>query len=253
MTRILLLLAFVCLVSPALADDKVQKIVEEMQASDGYRYTIVAGAESVAVQTISGEQYGQVLEKDTGLRKSGKGWEASPHIAHRIAPYIIGKGFTTQKTDVLHIDVNLGAKPVRLYAASRADAVYALKLLAPQGTFRGWLDANAAAGLDLVELKHDLNAATKEMKGGAVLEQAKALYDARRPALVRQFAQSYLYFAPAKDMAWSPRMAKDGKHAYAVATTSDLMYFAEFWFRFKHDGGKWVFDKVFARETFKGE
>jgi len=231
---------------------------EQMEASEGYSYTLSAGDESVTVKTVSGESFGTVLEGEGGGLKQDKngGWIADPHLSHRIAPFVLQRAFAGKEGDVA-LEIKLDGKKHKLYASGTAEAVYALRLLGPQGKFGKWLDAHAPLDPALEDLSKagDLYNATKEAGTAPGLkEQAKEAYAAKRPAIMRRFNKSYLYYGDASDIGWQSRVSKDGKTMYEVASSADLMYAAQFWFRFtRGSDGKWMQDKIYGEEIFKGE
>lgn len=234
-------------------------ISEQLQSAESYSYTLSAGGESVTVKTASGKSFGTVLEGEGGGLKqdSSGGWIADPHLSHRIAPFVLQRAFAAGKEGDVALEVQLNGKKHKLYATGTAEAVYALRLLGPPEKFGKWLDAHApldAALEDLSKAGDPYNATKEADTAPGLKEQAKEIYAAKRPALMRRFNKSYLYYGEAGDIGWQSRVSKDGKVMYEVASSADLMYAAQFWFRFTRGAdGKWVNDKIYGEEIFKGE
>ncbi len=257
MLRAFLFACLLLLPQTALAKETpVEAIAEILQAADSYSYVLSAGGEDVKVKTVSGDSFNTVLQGEgTGLQKGKDGvYIASPHLATRIAPFVLQRAFVQAKKTDVKLEVTANGQSHILYAAGTAEAVYALRLLGPDGAFIGWLDAHAPLDSTLDALG-SLPARTEDAKPQTeLIDSAKAAYTAHRPALMRRFNKSYLYYGAAKDMAWSLRRTKDKQTFYAVASAGDLMYMAQFWFSLAKSGdGKWVGGKIYGEEIFKGE
>jgi hypothetical protein len=195
-----------------------------------------------------------------GLRQGKDGaWEASPHIAHRIIPFILTRAFRIRPAPgVMTMDIDGLAAPFRLYSLGDAEATYAFMHLAPPDAFNKWLAKHANPGSDIEDLPKDdalmkATLGTKDVNG--LLAAAKRRYDHMRAKLIRKFNRSYLYYAPAAEMGWSLRRSLHGEKIYAIASTSDLMYMAQFWLEYEGEqhNGAWVPLNAYGQEIFKGE